>query len=261
VVNLFPPLEPHQFRALQIGIAASVLLHALVLFVAPGFRAPPRQLPALPTLSAVLRSPPPSAEPASAPKAPAEPVREAQKPPPEPKAEPPRPKTQTPQLTTQTPQPQAAPAAPTAPAPVTPAATAPAPVTASETKAGSSAAMAQPPPVLASSAPNAAAASSPADPDAVQAYLVHLAANAQKYELFPEAGRGQHWQGIATLRLTIGANGRIRDIVVVNSSGHEEFDKIAIGMIRKGAPLTEIKPELRGREFSVDVLLKLTPRD
>jgi periplasmic protein TonB len=255
VVNLFPPLEPRQFRALQIGIAASVLLHALVLFLAPGFRTPPRHMPALPTLSAVLRSPPPSVEPASAPKTAAEPVREAQKPPPEPKpkAEPPRPKIQTPQLTTPTPQAQAAPATPASTAPATPAATAPAPVTASETKSGSSAATAQPPPVLASSAPNVAAASSPADPDALEGYKVQLAAFAAKYKRYPATALESHWEGIAEVKLTIGADGRIREAVIVNSSGHDVLDKVAIDMVRKAAPLTEIKPALRNKEFSINL--------
>ena len=214
-------------------------------------------MPALPTLSAVLRSPPPSIEPAAAPKAPAEPVREAQKPPPEPKtkAEPPRPKTPAPQLTTPTPQPQAAPAPPTAvPAPAAPTtAAAPAPVTANESRPGASTAVSQPPTVVAAAAPNSAVASGPADPDALQSYKVQLAALAAKYKRYPATALESHWEGIAEVKLTIGADGRIREVVIANSSGHDVLDKVAMDMVRKAAPLTEIKAALRNREFSINL--------
>jgi protein TonB len=256
VANLFPPLEPHHYRALQIGIAASLLLHALVLFLAPGFHTQAHQLPALPTLSAVLRSPPPSVEPASAPKAPADPIRDAQKSPPEPKAkaEPPKPKTQSPQLTTPTPQPQAAPAAPAVPTPPAPAApAAPAPVVANESKPGASAAASPPSTVVATAAPSSAVASGPADPDALESYKVQLAAYAAKYKRYPATALESHWEGIAEVKLTIGADGRIRDVAIANSSGHEVLDKVAIDMVRKAAPLTEIRPALRNREFSINL--------
>jgi protein TonB len=82
---------------------------------------------------------------------------------------------------------------------------------------------------------------------------VQLAAFAAKYKRYPATALESHWEGIAEVKLTIGADGRIREAVIVNSSGHDMLDKVAIDMVRKAAPLTEIKPALRNKEFSINL--------
>jgi protein TonB len=115
-------------------------------------------------------------------------------------------------------------------------------------------ATASPPTAVASSAPSAASASAePADPTALQSYKIQLAAFAQKYQRYPRQAVEQKWEGIAEVKLTIGENGRIREAVIASSSGHDELDQEAIAMVRKAAPLTEIKSALRNREFSINL--------
>jgi len=251
---------PRNLRSLEVAIAVSVLAHAAILFLTPGIRAP-KMPAALPTLSAVLRSASPAEEPPPAPKVAeekpvAKPVETKPKAEPQKreqvKPEPPRPEAQkpqapaTPQLATNVPQAQSAPAA-TTPAPAAAPATAPA-----ETKSAAASGTGQGREVVASAAPSSASANqAPIDLNAVQDYLVRFAAIAQtKYHFYPSTARENHWEGRADVRVTIAANGRIADLAVVTSSGYEILDKAAIESARKTAPLIEIKPALKNREFS-----------
>jgi protein TonB len=255
---MFPRVEGRELRALQAAVAASVALHAFVLFVLPGIRAP-ALAPALPTLTAVLRSPAPAARPSQVESSPpppqeAKPVVEPTPKPVTPKVEPAKPPPPaTPKIAV--PAPAAPAASTTAAAPAaTPAAS---PVSAPDTKAGTGTAPATPSTTVATAAPSAPSVSSsssePADPNALQGYKVQLAQFATKYKRYPATALQQHWEGIAEVKLTIGPDGRIRDAVIANSSGYEMLDKVAIEMVRKAAPLTEIKPSLRNKEFSVNL--------
>lgn len=82
---------------------------------------------------------------------------------------------------------------------------------------------------------------------------MELSKSAGRYKVYPREAREHNWTGKTDLRLTIGENGHIRELVVETSSGYEVLDKSAIETIRKAVPLTEIKPELRNREFTIIV--------
>jgi len=234
-------------RALQFALVASLILHALALFAVPGFGTPLRA-PALPPLTAVLRSAPPAPEPQAPAAAPAkEPVQEAVREAAPDAARPVagRPRERSAKGAAVSPSPQ-----PTAAAP--PRLTAPADA--------SSPAIAAPaaepaPAAVASAAPRASASprAEPADPDALHGYKVQLAAYATKYKRYPSLALERGWEGIAEVRLTIGANGRIPEVAVAVSSGHELLDREAVEMVRKAAPITEITPPLRNRVFSVNL--------
>jgi len=225
-------------RALQFALLASLALHAMALFLAPGFRTPDRP-PVLPTLTAVLRKLPQTAEPPPATKEPAKSEeirpRETAAPKSAPRPETAKPRSAEPSPIT-APSTVTSPSFPAIEAPVTGGA---------------------PPTAVATAAPGAPAAASPraepADPNALQGYKVQLASYAAKYKRYPRLALERGWEGIAEVKLTIGADGRIREVVVAASSGHALLDQQAVEMVRKAAPVTEITSALRNREFSINL--------
>jgi TonB family protein len=61
----------------------------------------------------------------------------------------------------------------------------------------------------------------------------------------------------ALLRLTIGRDGHLKDVIVVRSSRFALLDERALSKIRE-VQLPSVPDELMGREFSVDVPLRFT---
>lgn len=238
--NFFSAMDARERHALQFAVAASILLHALALFIAPGMRAPERA-PVLPPLTALLRASPQIEAPL--PVAREQPGAEPEKP--RPVAEPkPAPTAESAEPQAGEPPPMSAPSSKAAPS------VAAADNAAPETKPAPAAAAA-----LASAALSAAssARAEPADPNALQGYKVQLAAFASKYKRYPRLALERGWEGIAEVKLTIGADGQVREAVIGVSSGHELLDREAVDMVRKAAPLTEITAALRNREFSVNL--------
>ncbi len=236
--------DMREYRALLIGIAASLAIHAMVLCLAPGFR-PQKYVPELPTLTAVLRDVP-------QPETLTQPARGQPQPetePPRPAAEP-RPKPEAVKPRVQAPLPLTAPSLQPAPTPAADAA-APDSKPAPAASAAPASAVPAPPAVVATTAPSVAAThTETVDPDALRDYQVHLGGNAAKYMRYPRTAVENNWEGIAEVKLTIGENGRIRALEIATSSGHDILDQQAIEMVRKAAPLTEIPGALRNKEFN-----------
>jgi protein TonB len=227
-------------RALQFALLASLALHAMVLFLAPGFRAPDRP-PVLPALTAVLRKLPQTAAPPAVSQEPAK--------------EPAKPEETRPRETA---------ASKRVPSPGTTRSAEPSRMTAPSAEASTSlpaieapAAPAAPSTAVATAAPGPAAAASsraePADPAALHAYLIQLSSYAVKYKRYPPLARERGWEGVTVVKLAMGANGRIRDTAVLSSSGYEVLDQHAVEIVRKAAPITEITSALRNREFSINI--------
>jgi periplasmic protein TonB len=244
-----PQMSVREQHALLFAIAASLALHAAVVLLAPGVK-PKKYVPELPTLTAVLRGPPQLEAPAPS----AQPQPEIQPPNPprptpesKPKRETVKPKVQTPPVMT---------APPAQPAPSVPASVSAAP----ESKPGPTAPAgpaATAPTTVAAAAPSAAAAHAETiDREAAQRYVVQVGATAVKYQGLPRAALENGWDGISEVKLTIGENGRIREAIVSNSSGHDVLDQRAIDIVRKTAPLIEITGGLRNREFTVYVPIR-----
>ncbi|MDX1375944.1 MAG: energy transducer TonB [Burkholderiales bacterium] len=82
-------------------------------------------------------------------------------------------------------------------------------------------------------------------------YRLQLIGAARRYKRYPRAAMDNQWEGAAEVAMVIGANGRIREMTIASSSGHEVLDRQAIDMFRKAKPLVPIPAALRGREFRV----------
>lgn len=245
-----------------IAIAASVAIHGLVLFIAPGFRDKARTAPAeAPPLVAHLvpvrpaPSPPPAIEPA--PRVEAQP-RPKPVPTPAPKPPAPQPQTVAPSVVSQIVVP------PVPPSPPAPPAEAPRTVEPVQAASPPTSPVAAPKAVTVAPAPPASA-SKPAV-DATEAatlgqYRIAIITAARRYKRYPRIAIDNNWEGTAEVRMVIDASGAIASISVKTRSGYETLDQQALEMIRKAKPLTPIPASLRGKGFSIEIPVVFSLKD
>jgi protein TonB len=225
-------------------VAASVLLHAMVLFSWPGLREGGKSSSTLQVMTATI--------------APRMKAPTPEQPEPVVKTEPRKPEVPNPRKEVETRQSLLTAAAEAkspatiqapVPAPVTPPAPAPvAPIAPSQ-----QARPVEPSPATASSSAAASVQSEMADAGSLDQYRLALISAARRYKRYPAQAMERGWQGKVEIRLVIGADGRIKTASVRTGSGHGILDQQALDMITKGKTLAQIPPALRGKDFVVDV--------
>lgn len=245
---------PLKNRTLTLAVAASLLLHALLLVWAPQWQvsAPPE----LPPIVARIETAP-AASPGSAPPAPAPPQAEAPPPPepPKPRVDKPKPKPKPrpapkPERVVTAPSKRAESAPVESPAPVSPAAPA-TPRAADEVDGVVSGADAP------DSTTSSGALPQPAGPvtegDVLDAYRAAIYAAAGRHRDYPRYARAREWEGRAVVRLEVDARGLASRVVIASSSGYPVLDQSALDMVRKAQRDVPVPQALRGRAFTVDV--------
>ncbi len=219
-----------QLRTLYACVGASVVLHVLALAVFPGLRRDTGPASAKPLTAWFESSPAPETRPAARPPARVRPVL----PPREPEAK--RIEESTVALT---------------PAPA-------APVQDKVEPAASQSAIAEAPrpadqPALSPQLLAKSAVESQDDAALRRRYMFDLVSAAKRFMQYPKQARERGWEGIVEIRLVIDASGTIKRAFVKTSSRYSVLDEQALDLIRKAQPRPQIPPELRGREFSVDI--------
>jgi protein TonB len=249
--------DPPDFRDRRVALAilASLLLHALVLYLFPGLLDSSRsRRPSPGPIVARLVQPQPAAEPLPAaavpvPPKPEESVRPA-----------PRPLRAPPVLST--PAPAAVPPAIQSPLPAPwaaePAQSAPS-VSANPAPAGK----AEPAPGQAGPAAPVAppSAGESADPATIGQYRIAVIAAARRYKRYPRIAMDNNWEGQAEIRMVIGTDGNIASISIKTKSGFEVLDQQALEMIRRAKPQAPIPAALRGKGFTIDVPVVFSLRE
>lgn len=219
-------------RAFGYAILASILLHALLLLALPSLRGFVELQPSAPvrlTARMVEIAPAPAAAHAPKPKA-----RPQARPPAARPAPVPAP---APEPIVQAPLPEPAPLVASEPSPPPAAPISPA-------VAG----------VLARIETRPAPSASPApDTTAQDHYRVSLNIAAARFKRYPRAAIDNSWEGEVVVLMTIAANGRIASLRVRSSSGYEILDRQALDMFRNAKTFVPIPPELRGREFELEL--------
>lgn len=230
-------IDSRQNRVFHYAILASLALHALLLFVSPDlFDSARRAVRFPPPIIARLMEPEPvpapvaplerpaAAAPAEVPpaKGPSKPVPRAVKPAPE------LPVAPAPQIRAE-PAPQVE--TPATPAPVAPA-----------------------PPVAAIEPQPAAPPQTGEAPESLSRdqYRLQLIDEARRHKRYPPLARENNWQGDVRVAVAFGANGR-PTVTLKGSSGYEVLDQQALEMFRQAARAVPLPPELRGKEFALDV--------
>ena len=99
------------------------------------------------------------------------------------------------------------------------------------------------------------------DPKMVAQYRGALISAARRYKIYPRVAIDNNWEGKVQVRMVVGATGSISSLQVVASAGYEVLDAQALDMIRQAWPEAQLPANLRGREFAVDVPVIFSLRD
>jgi protein TonB len=231
-MNTFP------CRTLLPALAASLLLHAVLLASAASpLSPPPEAVPA--ALHAVLRAPARGASPASPPIAPAKPSAPLA-------ASSPR------QLAVASP--EASTAAPPSvvenedKAPAVPAASAHSTAPAISGSAS---------PSRSSGGADAASGAAPVagrqgvSGDDLRQYRLSLASAARRFKRYPALASQRGWEGTAEVALNISASAPIPEVVLVRSSGRSVLDEQALEMLGQAARVTALPEGLKARDLRI----------
>ena len=217
-----------QQRALLVCFGFSIALHALLLLAFPGFRPSPHP----DGRQALTASFAPRAEPAEAPS-----VRA-------PWVPPERPREVRPAMPVTEPASAAVPqvAEPTS-------APSPSPPSAAQAPQSEASRGAELPPAEVAARPLIEGF----DTGLIDAYRLALIDAAKRYKRYPVQAMERGWQGRVEIRVVIGTDGTVKRTLVKTSSNYQILDDQALDMVKRGKPLTQVPPALRGREFTVDV--------
>jgi protein TonB len=215
-------------RGLHYAIAASVALHALMLFTVPDLVDTARRAASIPPqIIARLMEPEPLAP------VPAPPMLGPTPPaPPERRKAPPAAKKPAPVIST--PQPVPAPRLPAPPV----IADAPVPQPA-------------PPPIAAFQSQPPQPAPPPESLSRDQ-YRLQLIDEARRHKRYPPLARENNWQGDVRVDVAVSANGR-PTVTLKGSSGYEVLDRQALEMFAQAARSVPLPPALHGKEFTLEV--------
>lgn len=277
-----PITDWYRGRPFKVAFVASLLIHAALIALVPGFRAvvlePPKVLnveillPEQPLVPLVTNPPPPSQvrripqiEPPPEPvlrqlEPEPQPIARAEiAPPPEPvivaKTEPPiepkieitpepkiEPRPEPPPVTEVRPEPQPVPRVEPPPPPVAEVTVPPAPVAV---------------PVPPSPPPQPVALNkefgTAVEPRLLLTYGLSISNEIKRYQKYPPVAQRRGWEGTAEVLLQIAADGKVTSISLGKSSGRSVLDEEALNMVRKASPLPPAPPDLRGRELTVTV--------
>jgi periplasmic protein TonB len=229
-------------RALSYAIAASIVLHGVLLFgIAQRDRPRPVESQ-MPSILARLAESPAAAPAAESLSQPA-PARQPQR------ARAETPKRLVKPAPAPTPQPAAEPAIEPAPVAEAPAETIspepPAPAKAGEATVSAAA--------TAAASTGAPPAEPAVDPGSLERYRLELKLVAAKYKRYPRTATDNNWKGVVALRVVVGPSGQLASLTVTKTSGHEVLDRQAQEMFRNAAADVPVPPVLRGKQFAVDV--------
>jgi len=250
-----------RFSSLDVGVAASVALHAVLLFAVAGAHPSLRwqEVAPSPLVARLVAVEPAVEKPAPAPKIeqprPPAPPAEVKKPEPAPVvAEKPMVVPEPAPVVMARNEPAASEEEPAASAAAAPAPAAPTPEPTAPRPAPQGLALARPP------EPPAPRIERP-DPRTIAQYRGALISVARRYKIYPRVAIDNNWEGRVEVRMVIGAAGSIASLQVVASAGYEVLDAQALDMIRKAWPEAQLPANLRGREFAVDVPVIFSLRD
>jgi protein TonB len=235
-----PMTDWYRGRPFKVAFVGSLLIHAALIALIPGFRAVVIEPPKVLNVEIVL-SEQPQAQPT--------PSREAMPPPqrtaeeklvrPEPQIEP-RPE---PVLRQPEPDPRPIPRVEPPPPPVAAVPVQPVPVAL---------------PVPSSALPHPLALKKEPSVPAVEwslllTYGQSISKEIKRYQKYPPVAQRRGWEGTAEVLLQIAADGKVTSITLGKTSGRPVLDDEALNMVRKASPLPQAPQNLRGRELTVTV--------
>lgn len=92
-----------------------------------------------------------------------------------------------------------------------------------------------------------------AEGDGLRAYRIGLAREARAHKRYPPLARERGWSGTAEIRVDVSPEGKARQVLLAQSSGHEVLDREAVQMMSRAAAAATAPESLRGRAFAVSL--------
>jgi len=90
-------------------------------------------------------------------------------------------------------------------------------------------------------------------PDSLENYIQVVQAKILKAAYYPQQAKNAGWEGNVRLNLNITANGGLKGIKLVQSSGYKVLDDAAYAIAEKQAPYPPFPPQIDSQELWVDV--------
>jgi len=87
--------------------------------------------------------------------------------------------------------------------------------------------------------------------DGLRGYRLAVATQARRYKRYPAQAMASGWAGSAEIRVEVGKEGLPRAATVVRSSGHDTLDSAALAMIDAGVMRARLPDSLRGKAFAI----------
>ena len=91
------------------------------------------------------------------------------------------------------------------------------------------------------------------EPGLLLMYGQSISKEIKRYQKYPPVAQRRGWEGTAEVLLQIAADGKVSSIALGKSSGRSVLDEEALNMVRKASPLPQAPQNLRGRELTVAV--------
>jgi len=95
-------------------------------------------------------------------------------------------------------------------------------------------------------------------PEGLGNYIRMVQAKILKAAYYPQQAKNAGWEGNVRLNLNITANGGLKGIKLVQSSGYKILDDAAYGIAEKQAPYPPFPPQIDSQELWVDVPIAYT---
>lgn len=88
---------------------------------------------------------------------------------------------------------------------------------------------------------------------AEEQYTETISERIRRFQHYPDQARKYRMQGKAILAIAVGADGNVKNVALLISSGYDLLDKVAIDMATSAAPFPRAPLALRGRRLSLRV--------
>jgi len=90
-------------------------------------------------------------------------------------------------------------------------------------------------------------------PEGLENYIQVVQAKILKAAYYPQQAKNAGWEGNVRINLNITANGGLKGIKLVQSSGYKVLDDAAYSIAEKQAPYPPFPPQIDSQELWVDV--------
>jgi protein TonB len=256
-------------RRLALAVLVSLAIHVTALTVVPELRSRPQKEPEPLLVDLVPLPPPPKiAEPPPepAPPQPAPPIESLPEPvvEPPPRIEEPKPKPKPKVIRKKEPpkveMPKIEPAEPDAapaesdPLPVLP----PVIATPPQPEVAESPVFKVPEPAI--EPPPKIAEPSPAPEEIQSGYEKEISRSVDRYKRYPAIARQRYWEGLVRIVIDINADGKVGNISVTQSSGHEVLDRSALAAVKSAQPFPPAPKALWGSRINLPISFVLTEK-